>query len=145
MVEKSQDAGSNLAGWYPSILGPLRGIGEHIAQFFSPQSDAAATEEHYEINLELPGVALEDIRIDTHDNNLTVHGEKRTEREEKGKTYFFSERSFGAFQRSFRLPPDVEADRITAEFKDGVLTIRAPKASAKPDALRRIEITRHGA
>ena len=145
MVEKSHTAGSNLAGWYPSILGPLRGIGEHIAQFFSPQSDAAATGECYEINLELPGVALEDIKIDTHDNNLTVHGEKRTEREEKGKTYFFSERTFGAFQRSFRLPPDVETDRITAEFNDGVLTIRVPKAGAAPEKSRRIEITRHGA
>lgn len=143
MVEKSHTAGANLAGWYPSILGPLQGIGQRIAEFFSPQSDAAATEAQYEINLELPGVSLEDIKIDVHDHNLTVHGEKRTEREEKGKTYFFSERTFGAFQRSFRLPPNVETEKITAAFKDGVLTVRVPKAGAPPESSRRIEITQH--
>jgi HSP20 family protein len=130
-----------LAGWHPSILGPLQGIGQRVAEFFSPQSDATASEAHYEINLELPGVSLDDIEIEVHDNNLTVQGEKRTEREEKGKTYFFSERTFGAFQRSFRLPPNVAADKITAAFKDGVLTIRVPKAGAAPETSRRIKIT----
>jgi HSP20 family protein len=143
MVEKSHTAGTNMAGWYPSILGPLQGIGQHIAEFFSPQSDAAATEGQYEINLELPGVSLDDIKIDVHDNNLTVQGEKRTEKEEKGKTYFFSERTFGAFQRSFRLPPNVAADKITAGFKDGVLTVRVPKAGPPPESSRRINITQH--
>ena len=143
MVEKSHTAGTNMGGWYPSILGPLQGIKQHIAEFFSPQSDAAATEGQYEINLELPGVSLDNIQIEVHDNNLTVHGEKRTEKEEKGKTYFFSERTFGAFQRSFRLPPNVQADDITAGFKDGVLTIRVPKAGAEPVKSRRIKITQH--
>jgi HSP20 family protein len=143
MVEKSHTAGTNMAGWYPSILGPLQGIGQHIAAFFSPQSDAAATEEHYEIKLELPGVSLDDIKIEIHDNNLTVQGEKRTEREEKGKTYFFSERTFGAFQRSFRLPPNVAADKIAADFKDGVLAIHVPKAGTAPETSRHINITQH--
>jgi HSP20 family protein len=143
MVEKSHTAGTNMAGWYPSILGPLQGIRQHIAEFFSPQSDAVATEAQYEINLELPGVSLDDIKIDVHDNNLTVQGEKRTEREEKGKTYFFSERTFGAFQRSFRLPPNAAADKIVADFKNGVLTIRVPKAGPPPEKSRRINITQH--
>ena len=143
MVETSHTAGSNLAGWCPSILGPLQGIGKHIAEFFSPQSDAAATEGQYEINLELPGVSLDDIKIEIHDNNLTVQGEKRTEREETGKTYFFTERTFGAFQRSFRLPPNVVADKIAADFKDGVLAIHVPKAGPAPETSRRINITQH--
>lgn len=143
MVEQTHTAGHNLAGWYPTILGPLHGMGKKIAEFFTPQSDAAATGEHYEINLELPGVAIEDIQIDVHDNNLTVHGEKRTEREEKGKTYFFSERTFGAFQRSFRMPPDVLPDKITAGFKDGILCIKIPKSSAVAETSRRINITQH--
>lgn len=143
MVEKAHTAGSNLAGWHPSIMGPLQGLGQRIAEFFSPQSDAAATDAQYEINLELPGVSLDDIQIDVHDNNLTIHGEKRTEREEKGKTYFFSERTFGAFQRSFRLPPNVEAGKITAAFADGVLNIRVPKTGTVPETSRRIEITQH--
>ena len=86
MVEKAHTAGANLAGWYPTILGPLQGMGKHIAEFILPQSDPAATEAHYEINLELPGVSLDEIKIDLHDNNLIVHGEKRTQKEEKGKT-----------------------------------------------------------
>ena len=143
MVEKSHTAGSNLAGWYPSILGPLQGIGQHIAEFFSPQSDAAATEAQYEINLELPGVSENDIKIEVNENNLTVQGEKRTQREEEGKTYFFSERTFGSFQRSFRLPPTVDADEITAQFKDGVLNIRVPKLGSPPEKSRRINITQH--
>ena len=143
MVEKTHNAGPNLAGWYPSILGPLQGIRQHIADFFSPSSDAAATEAQYEINIELPGVSLDDIKIDVEDNHLTVHGEKRTEREEKGKTYFFTERTFGAFQRSFRLPPGVESDKITAAFKDGVLSIRVPKSAPVSDAARRVKITQH--
>ena len=143
MVEQSHTAGPNIAGWYPSILGPLQGIKQHIAEFFSPQTDAAATEGQYEINLELPGVSLDDIKIELHDNNLTVQGEKRTEREEKGKTYFFSERTFGAFQRSFKLPPNVDTDEITAGFKDGVLAIRMPKTGAESKSARQINITQH--
>ena len=141
MVEISHTAGTKMAGWYPSILGPLQGIGQHIAEFFSPQSDAAATEGQYEIKLELPGVSLDDIKIELHDNNLTVHGQKRTEREEEGKTYYFSERTFGAFQRSFRLPPNVAADKITADFTDGVLAINVPKVGTAPETSRQIKIT----
>ena len=140
MVEKSHTAGETPYGWYPSILGPLKGIKEHVAEFFAPQADAAATGETYEVNVELPGVSLEDITIDVHENNLTVHGEKKTEREEKGKTYFFSERTYGSFQRSFRLPANVDADKVSATFKDGVLSVSIPKSGPPPEKARRIEI-----
>lgn len=143
MVEKTHTAGPNLAGWYPSILGPLHGIQQHIAEFYTPQADAASTEAHYEINLELPGVALDDIRIDIHGHELIVHGEKKIEREETGKTYFFSERAYGAFQRSFRLPPKVDPDGITARFRDGVLRIRVPRPGTTPEGARRVTIARH--
>ena len=140
MVEKTHTAGQTAGGWYPSIFGPLKDIKEHVAEFFAPQADAASTEEHYEVNVELPGVSLENITIDVHENNLTVHGEKKTEREEKGKTYFFSERTFGSFQRSFRLPQNVDADKVSASFKDGVLSISIPKAGPPPEKARRVEI-----
>jgi len=61
------------------------------------------------------------------DASLTIQGEKRFEHEETGRTYFFSEREYGAFQRSFRMPPDADGDRIDAAFKNGVLTIKIPK------------------
>lgn len=140
MVEKSHTAETETTGWQPSFMPPLQGIGKRISEFFTPQSDATASEEKYEINMELPGVSLDDIKIEVHDNQLTVQGEKQTESEEKGKTYFFSERAFGAFQRSFKLPSNSVADKITANFKDGVLTIRVPKAGASPETSRRIKI-----
>ena len=143
MVEKSHTAGPGMAAWYPSILGPLRGMQQHIAEFYSPQSDAAASDAGYEINMELPGVSPDDVKIELHDDNLMIQGEKRTQRKEEGRTYFFSERTFGSFQRSYRLPSDADADGITATFKDGVLTIRVPKAGATAEKSRRINITQH--
>lgn len=137
MVEKSHTAGT----WYPGLLRPFHEIGHRIADFFAPSAEAAATEDHYEIDVELPGVARDDIEIDVHDDTMTIRGEKKTEREEKGKTYFFSERTFGAFERSFRLPANADADKIAANFKDGVLSVRIPKAGPPPDKTRRIEIS----
>jgi HSP20 family protein len=141
MVEKIHTAGGTESASYPSLLRPFHGFRQQIADFFSPQVDAAATGETYEINIELPGVSSDDINIDVHDGTLSIKGEKHSEREEEGKTFFFSERSFGSFQRSFRLPGDVDPDKIGARFKDGVLTISVPKSEPPPDKTRRIEIT----
>jgi HSP20 family protein len=70
-----------------------------------------------------------------------VTGEKRTEHEETGKSYFFSEREYGAFQRAFRLPPDVDADKINAELKNGVLRLWLPKKrAAEGGPSRKVEI-----
>lgn len=136
MVESSHTAGAN----YPSILGPLRGIRQHIAEFFTPQADASATDNQYRIDIEFPGVKIEDIDIDVHDKTLTVRGEKKSEREEKGEKYFFSERTYGAFQRSFRLAEDADTGKITADFKDGLLSVIVPKAGPSPDKTRKIDI-----
>jgi Hsp20/alpha crystallin family protein len=74
--------------------------------------NGAMTEDCYGISVELPGVAVGDLQIITQDGTLTIQGEKRLDHPESGRTYFFSERNYGAFQRSFRLPPDAAADRI---------------------------------
>lgn len=143
MVEKSHTAGETESAWYPGLMGPLRGLKQQLADFFSPQADAAATSDTYEINIELPGVSSDDIELDVHDGMLSIKGEKHSEHEEKGKTFFFSERSFGSFQRSFRLPTDTDPDKIDAEFKNGVLTIHVPKSGPPPDTSRRIDIRNH--
>lgn len=142
MVEKSHTAGDMRGNWYPRLLQPFHDMGHRIADFFAPDAAAAATGEQYEIDIELPGVDLENIHIDVHDGGMTVRGEKKAEREETGKTYFFSERTYGAFERSFRLPANANADKITANFKDGVLSIVIPKSGPPPDKTRRIEINR---
>lgn len=130
MVEKSHTATGSDIGWWPIMYEPLRSMGRKLADFFAPDADASATEDAYVINVELPGVKADDVHVSVHDHVLTLKGEKTSEHEEKGKSYFFSERRYGAFQRSFRLPPDVSEDEISADFKDGILTLRAPKHSA---------------
>jgi len=135
MVEKT-----HTAGWWPQVYEPLRNIGAKIADWFAPASDAASTEDAYEINMELPGVEADDIDIAVDDGQLTIRGEKRFQREEKGRTYYFSEREYGAFQRSFRLPADADADNVAADFLNGVLTVRIPKAKPRQENAKKIQI-----
>lgn len=135
MVEKT-----HTAGWWPQVYEPLRNIGAKIADWFAPASDAASTEDAYEINMELPGVEADDIDIAVDDGQLTIRGEKRFQREEKGRTYYFSEREYGAFQRSFRLTADADAEKVAADFQNGVLTVRIPKAKPRQENAKKIQI-----
>lgn len=133
MVERSQTA-----GWLPSLYEPIKKAGQKIADWFAPRADASVTQDAYEITMELPGVTPEDIDVAVQDGNLVVTGEKRFEQEESGKSYFFSEREYGVFQRVFRIPPDAKQDAIDADFKNGVLIIRIPKVRSDAGALRKI-------
>jgi len=135
MIEKS-----HTAGWWPNLYDPLRNIGQRVADWVAPRSDASALEDYYEINVELPGVKTEDVDISLHDNSLMVRGEKRSEREETGRTYFFSEREYGAFQQTFRLPPDADSDKIDAEFSDGILRLKIAKQTSSQAAGRNIPV-----
>lgn len=138
MVEK------NLTGsLWPTLTDPLRAFGARMAEWLAPASEASQGEEGYRIAIELPGVAEEDVQLTVADGVITVRGEKRASREEKGDTWYFSERQFGAFSRSFRLPPDAAEDGVAAAMKDGVLTVTVPLRA--PDATggaRRIPIDR---
>lgn len=142
MVEKGHTAGDLTSSFWPRLPSEIQSIARRVANYFAPESDASATGEAYEINIELPGVAQEDIDVSVHENVLTVKGEKKYRHEEKGKTYFFSERAYGAFQRSFRLPPDSLGDQIQASFKDGVLTILVPKSGSAKETAQKIEVQR---
>ncbi len=135
MVEKSQ-----APGWLPDFFEPFRNAGQHIADWFSPRSDAAAAEDGYRIALELPGVSKDDIDIELHDGVLTVKGEKKSEHTEEKAGYFFTERQYGRFQRSFRLPADAATDGIAARFEDGVLRVTVPKHAPAAPKAQKIEI-----
>jgi HSP20 family protein len=90
------------------------------------------------IHAELPGINKEDIDVRVENNVLTIRGKKEQKEEVKDEGYFRSERLYGAFSRSFSLPSTVEASKIAAQYKDGVLTLSIPKAEqAKP---RQIEV-----
>lgn len=135
MVEQT-----HTAGWLPNLYEPLRNIGQKVADWFAPRSEASVAEDCYEINIELPGVRSDDVDVSVHDNSITVRGEKQSKRQETGRTYFFCEREYGAFQRSFRLPPDAEKDRIEADFKDGVLSLKIGKRAANKPEGRKVEV-----
>ena len=99
----------------------------------TPVVDVSETDKSYEISVELPGLDDKDVELTLRDDLLTISGEKKTEREEKKKGYHLSERSYGSFQRSFRLPDDVQAEKIKAEMQKGVMSISLPRSpSAKP-------------
>ena len=141
MVEKS-DLSSTPNDWWSNFYRPVQQFGHQVAEFFSPSSDAAVSDDCYEINLELPGVSDDDISIEAHDNRLTVTGEKKSSHEETGKNFYFSERVYGSFRRTFRLPVDADDDRITATHKDGVLTIRVAKTQPEKPSSKKIAINR---
>jgi HSP20 family protein len=110
-----------------------------------PAVSVEETENELILTAELPGVNADDVDIQLENNILTMRGEKSEERKEAdtNRRYHLWERSYGSFQRSFTLPRTVRADEITAEFKDGLLQVRMPKA---PEARsRRIEVGRSSA
>ena len=100
----------------------------------SPPVDFVEKGAAYEISAELPGLDEKDVDIKFANGVLTIHGEKKEEKEVAEQGYYFSERRYGAFKRSFRVPDDVESEKIKASFDKGVLKISLPKA---PDAQTR--------
>ncbi|HPH97115.1 MAG TPA: Hsp20/alpha crystallin family protein [Anaerolineaceae bacterium] len=107
---------------------------------FAPRADISETEKEITVSVELPGMNAEDIHISISHNVLTIQGEKKMEKEEKGKHYHRLERSYGSFQRSILLPADVDESKTEAAFKNGVLQVKLPKQSPSPETSRRITI-----
>lgn len=142
MVEKTE-VSPTPTDWWSQFYAPMRHLGERVAEFFSPSSEAAAMEDAYEVSVELPGVSEDEINVEVHDGRLTVTGEKRDSREEKGKDYYFSERVYGSFRRAFRLPVDADEENIAATHKDGVLTIRIAKQAPNKPEPKKIKVTKH--
>jgi len=139
MVEKS-DLSSHAPSWLTQMYSPLRWAGDKVAEFFSPSSEAATTDAFYEVSVELPGVSDSDINVEVHDGRLSITGEKQSARKEEGKSYFFSERSYGKFQRIFRLPPDADETKISATHKDGVLVVKIARTVPGPSGTKSIPV-----
>ncbi len=93
-----------------------------------PVVDIYEQDDAYVIKAELPGVDKKDISVDLKGRTLVIKGERASENEVKQGHYYRRERTFGKFQRAFSLPDVLEADKIKAEFKDGVLRITVPKS-----------------
>ena len=106
---------------------------------WNPAVDLYEKDNHFVIKAELPGVDKNDIKVDLQDRVLTLSGERSYDNEVKEENYYRKERSYGRFQRAFRLPADVDSDKIKAEFKDGVLQVEVPK----PDESKAKQVTIH--
>ena len=107
---------------------------------FSPRIDVSETEKEIKVLAELPGLDEKDIQLSLEQDALVISGEKKAENEEKGKNYHRVERSFGSFSRMIPLPGEIEADKIEAEFKKGVLTITMPKPASSVKQSHKITI-----
>jgi len=100
---------------------------------WSPLVDISEDAREYLIKAELPDVKKEDVKVTAQEGTLTIMGERKFEKEEKGKKYHRVERAYGSFGRSFSLPDDASPAKVSAEFKDGVLTVHLVKdEKAKP-------------
>ena len=101
-----------------------------------PTVDIVEDEKEFVIKAELPEVDRKDVKVTVQQGVLTIQGERKQEKEENGKRFHRIERSYGTFVRAFTLPEDVEADKLRAEFKDGVLMVHLPKSEKpKPQAV----------
>jgi HSP20 family protein len=96
---------------------------------WSPSADISETETEYVIKAEIPGVNKEDVKVTIENGLLTIQGERKMEKEEKGKKFHRVERSYGSFVRNFRMPDDADENSIKAEFKDGMLTVTLGKSA----------------
>jgi HSP20 family protein len=101
-----------------------------------PPVDIHETDKEFLVKAEIPEVKKDDVKITIEEGVLTIKGERKAEREEKGKTFHRTERMYGTFLRSFALPNEVEEAKAVAEFKDGMLTLHLPKSErAKPKTI----------
>ncbi|MEE4189599.1 MAG: Hsp20/alpha crystallin family protein [Roseobacter sp.] len=126
MVEKSPE-NTRWPSMFDPLYDPLRALGHRVADWLKPASAASGTDTAYSISMELPGVDESDVDLSVENGTLLVRGEKKTENEQKGDTWYFSERQYGAFSRTFQLPDDADSANASASMKDGVLKISVPR------------------
>jgi HSP20 family protein len=98
-----------------------------FARDWAPPVDVSETEDSILIKAEIPGLEAKDISVTLLGDRLTIKGEKRKEEERKDEHFHSSERFYGSFERSFRLPASVKADKVEAAFDKGILTVSLPK------------------
>ncbi|NWG25785.1 MAG: Hsp20/alpha crystallin family protein [Pseudorhodoplanes sp.] len=106
----------------------------------TPAVDIVEKDNAFELTADLPGMDEKNIEVKVSNGTLTIKGEKQEEKEEKKKDYYLKERRFGSFERSFRVPDSVAADKIEAQFKKGVLTVTLPKTAEAQKPAKKIEV-----
>ncbi|MDN5215894.1 Hsp20/alpha crystallin family protein [Fulvivirgaceae bacterium BMA12] len=98
---------------------------------FLPKVDIAESEEGFEVSLAAPGMKKEDFKIEVNENYLTIAGERKFTNEDKGKNYHTVETQYGTFSKSFKLPKNVNGEKINAKYEAGILNLFVPKDEKK--------------
>ncbi|GAB4325108.1 MAG: Hsp20/alpha crystallin family protein [Candidatus Sumerlaeia bacterium] len=127
-------------GLSPLARSPLFPSLAEGAQWFKPNLDISATDKEYTLQVELPGISEKDVQVEVSGDTLKIWGEKKLEKEDKGRDYYVVERSYGSFQRVLALPEDAKTDAIEARFKNGVMTITIPRIEAASQSSKKIEV-----
>lgn len=109
------------------------------AELASLAIDVTEDDKAYKVTAELPGLEEKDVNVTVNNDVLLIKGEKPQQKEEKDKNHYLCERSYGAFQRSFALPIDVDRNAVTAQIAKGVLTVTMPKTAESRD-VRKIDV-----
>jgi HSP20 family protein len=133
-MEDMQRWMSSLFDWSPFRRSNLTAEDENITvPEWAPSVDIAEDQKEYLIKVELPEVHKDDVKVTVESGTLTISGERKAEKEEKGRKFHRVERFYGRFERSFSIPDDAEASDVKAEFKDGVLRVHLAKSEkARP-------------
>jgi HSP20 family protein len=114
---------------------PLSRTSEFLG--WTPAFDVYEENDNFVVKAELPGMKKEDISVSLHDGDLIVSGERKSETKTEGTEVYRAERYFGKFQRVVSLPTQVAADKVSADYKDGILTVTLPKSEeAKPKQIQ---------
>jgi HSP20 family protein len=114
-------------------------MGQSAMAAWSPQIEAFERGGQFIVRADLPGLTKDDVKVEIHDDALTIQGERKLQSEEEREGFYRSERSYGSFLRSIPLPEGIKADEAKANFRDGVLEITMP-APPRAESRRSIEI-----
>jgi len=112
-----------------------------LAQSWTPAVDVNETETEFFLSADMPGLDKKDVSVDIHDGVITIKGERDIDNEKSTDGYRIRERQLGSFNRSFRLPDNVNEDKVAAKFKNGVLTVTLPKTKEILPEGRQIKIS----
>ena len=112
-----------------------------LAQSWTPAVDVNETETEFFLSADMPGLDKKDVSVDIHDGVITIKGERDIDNEKSTDGYRIRERQLGSFNRSFRLPDNVNEDKVAAKFKNGVLTVTLPKTKEILSEGRQIKIS----
>jgi HSP20 family protein len=122
------------------LFGDFPAINFDMNLTYHPKIDISEDEKNIFVDAEVPGIAKENLKIVLEDNVLTISGEKKQEEEKKDKNFHRTERAYGSFSRSFTLPVEVDSNKVSAAFENGILKIALEKAAPKTAKEKNIEI-----